>query len=47
MKHTVYVVEVYNCLMGQAVEQLVAMLHYKPEGSGYDTRWYHWNFSLT
>jgi len=21
--------------------------HYKPEGRGFDSRWYHWNFSLT
>jgi hypothetical protein len=20
---------------------------YKPEGCGFDSRWYHWNFSLT
>jgi hypothetical protein len=22
-------------------------LSYKPEGRGIDSRWYHWNFSLT
>jgi len=22
-------------------------LRYKPEGSGFDSRWCHWNFSLT
>jgi len=22
-------------------------LHYKPEGQGFDSRWCHWNFSLT
>jgi hypothetical protein len=27
--------------------QLVEALHYKPEGRGFDSRWYHWNFSLT
>ena len=21
--------------------------HYKPEGRGIDSRWYHWNFALT
>jgi hypothetical protein len=24
-----------------------AALHYKPEGRGFDSRWCHWNFSLT
>jgi len=32
---------------GHAVAQLVEALHYKPEGRGFDTRWYHWIFSLT
>jgi hypothetical protein len=32
---------------GHAVAQLVEALRYKPEGRGFDTRWYHWNFSLT
>jgi len=22
-------------------------LRYKPEGRGFDSQWYHWNFSLT
>jgi len=29
------------------VTQLVEALRYKPEGRGFDSRWYHWNFSLT
>jgi hypothetical protein len=29
------------------VAQLVEALRYKPEGRGFDSRWYHWNFSLT
>ena len=32
---------------GQAVAQLVEALRYKPEGRGFDSRWCHWNFSLT
>jgi hypothetical protein len=32
---------------GHAVVQLVEALRYKPEGRGFDYRWYHWNFSLT
>jgi hypothetical protein len=28
------------------VEQLVEVLRYKPEGRGFDPRWYQWNFSL-
>ena len=27
-----------------AVVQLVEALHYKSEGRGFDSRWYHWNF---
>ena len=34
-------------LWGQAVAQLVEALRYKPEGRGFDSRWCHWNFSLT
>jgi hypothetical protein len=29
------------------VAQLVQALRYKPEGSEFDSRWYHWIFSLT
>jgi len=30
-----------------AVAQLVEALRHKPEGRGFDSRWCHWNFSLT
>jgi acyl-ACP thioesterase len=30
-----------------AVAQLVEALRYKPEDRGIDSRWCHWNFSLT
>ena len=30
-----------------AVAQLVEALRYKPGGRGFDSRWCHWNFSLT
>jgi hypothetical protein len=36
-----------NNVNGQAVAQLVVVLRYKPEGHGFDSRWCHWNFSLT
>jgi len=32
---------------GHAVLQLVKALRYKSEGRGFDSRWCHWNFSLT
>jgi hypothetical protein len=32
---------------GYAVAQLVEALRYKSEGRGFDSRWCHWNFSLT
>jgi hypothetical protein len=38
--------EVDEC-MGQAVAQLVDALRYKSEGRGFDSRWFHWNFSFT
>jgi len=30
-----------------AVAHLVEALRYKPEGREFDSRWCHWNFSLT
>jgi hypothetical protein len=33
-------------LRSSIVAQLVEALHYKLEGRGFDSRWYHWNFSL-
>ena len=36
-----------NSLRRRAVAQLVEALPYKPEGRGFDSRWCHWNFSLT
>jgi len=33
--------------MGNAVAQLVKALRYKPEGRGFNSRWCHWNFSVT
>ena len=27
--------------------QLFESLRYKPQGRGCESRWYHWNFSLT
>jgi hypothetical protein len=36
-----------NNVWGYAVAQLVEALRHKPEGSGFDSRWGHWNFSVT
>jgi len=38
-----------GCMLfrGHAVAQLVEALRYKPEGRGFNSRWCHWNFSLT
>ena len=33
--------------VGHAVAQLVEALRYRSEGRGFDSRWCHWNFSLT
>jgi hypothetical protein len=32
---------------GQTVAQLVEARRCNPEGCGFDSRWYQWNFSLT
>jgi hypothetical protein len=32
---------------GHEVAQLVEALRYKPEGHGCNSRWCHWDFSLT
>jgi len=37
----------YKCIWEHAVVQLVEALRYKPEGHGFNSRWCHWNFSLT
>jgi hypothetical protein len=29
------------------VAHFVKALRYKPENSGFDSRWHHWSFSLT
>jgi hypothetical protein len=39
--------ENYKAVLGHAVAQLVEALRYKPEGRGFDSRWCHWNVSLT
>jgi hypothetical protein len=39
-----YLLEIWGTLL---VAQLVEALHYKPEGRGFDSRWFHWDFSLT
>ena len=33
--------------MGHAIVQLIEALRYKSEGRGFDSRWCHWNFSMT
>ena len=44
-------IHVLTCLYiqtwGHAVAQLVEALRYKSESRGFDSRWCHWNFSLT
>jgi hypothetical protein len=39
--------DVIENVRGHAVAQLVEALRYKPEGRGFDSRWCHWNLSLT
>jgi hypothetical protein len=37
----------FTILLVHVVGQLDEALHYKPEGSGSDSRWSNWNFLLT
>jgi hypothetical protein len=45
-RHVVYY-GMYSMVGGHAVAQLVEATRYKPEDHGFDSRWCHWNFSLT
>jgi len=36
-----------STLSRTAVAELVEALRYEPEGQGFDSRLFHWNFSLT
>jgi hypothetical protein len=42
----IIIIIIINWNWGHSVEQLVEALFCKPEGRGFDSRWYHWNFSL-
>ena len=42
-----YIFIQYGMIWGHAVAQLVETLHYKSEGREFDSRWCHWNSSLT
>jgi hypothetical protein len=37
----------YSVIPGGRGGAVVEVLRYKPEGRGIDSRWCHWNFSLT
>ena len=47
MYHVLKIKYEYGLHMGHGVVQLVEALRYKLEGRGFDSRWCHWNFSLT
>ena len=42
-----WIIRYNDTCFGHAVGQLVEALRYKPEDRGFDSRWCHWNFSLT
>ena len=44
---TIEAVEQRMVITIDLVAQLVEALRYKPEGRVFDSRWCHWNFSLT
>ena len=39
--------QILNEKVGDAQQELVEALHYKPEGRGFDSLWSHCNFSVT
>jgi hypothetical protein len=41
------ITSVYLCYLTTSVAQLVEALRNNPEGRGFDSRWSHWNFSVT
>ena len=45
--HAVPIIVAYQYSRGHEVAQFVDALLYNPEGRGFDSRWCHWNFSLT
>ena len=45
-KHTL-AIRSCNKYRGHAVAHLIEAMRYKPEGGGFNSRWCHWNFSLT
>jgi hypothetical protein len=44
---TILYLSLLHVSTGHAVAHLVEALCYKPEGRGFDSRWSHWNFSVT
>jgi hypothetical protein len=45
-KEILYLI-IINYHKGHAVAQFVKALRNTPEGRGFDSRWFHWNFSVT
>jgi hypothetical protein len=42
-----HILRVFIALDGTRGGAVFGALRYKPEGRGFDSRWFHWNFSLT
>ena len=50
VKRLLYTLTIFSfptSLVGYVVVQVVEALRYKPEDRRFDSRWCHWNFSLT
>jgi hypothetical protein len=45
--HSIFEYKVYFDYFGERGGAVVEAVCYKPEGRGIDSRWFHWNFSLT
>ena len=42
-----YIYHILVTVVGERGGVVVKALHYKPAGRGFDSRWCHWNFSVT
>ena len=46
-QHLLRFTDFTNTIHGTRGGVVVKALSYKPTGSGFDSRWFHWNFSVT
>jgi len=47
VQHTGKYLNAHKAMQGARGSLVVKALRYKPAGRGFDSRWGHWNFSVT